>query len=452
MAVYDELLETVAGMDEEVWRHLTTPVGNSPAALDAYLESADRDAGAAWVALCGEAILYIRARRLSERAGSAAVPEAPEGVSPMAVERRRFEPPSSGVPDAEGVSDADILAGQACREDDLIKAQTVALYAAWRVENSDWFRQMRSRLLAGKTVGESSLLPLLASPGVRVLSLQEFEAIGIPTIDAYSGLEHDEPVPGHDGQRRWTISFDHYHVKASRVITPGTMSSIRSILPDDLLPNPASAEDLLYNQGSVLGQLLETSEYLTSCLLHCSLASALIFLLTGLVPVMPPVDAKWLHSLTNGGDYSYHLTGHPAASTFGPVWRPSHVSLTFPLWLSADVAEQAFRKVQREVLGAENRPFKPHYVRMFYFVLRERRRMGIAGSGTEAERRRIWTRWNEICQRTAADDWRQIDREVMAGNMPNPLRELDPSWAVESFTYFNTTCNRIEERVFPSFF
>lgn len=445
----EQLKATLIGMDDDVWGWLSSGNASSRSMLEVYLEHAGIDPSGAWAALCGEAVLHIRAKRQSaapEAVGESVAAELGQTVSII-------DPQREGEWWASRLPAADVLVRQACREEDLIKAQTVALYAAWRVEKSRWLQETRYRLLRGILIPVEKVTHFIDSPAIKLLTLVEIEKLGVQSSRAFSTLTREDGLDlGETGfqSRNFGFYFDDYGFDMTRRVDSASMISYRGPNDGELAETFKSIEDIPFLPGSLFDDLLTAADYLSSCLLRCGIEPALRFLLSGLAPASFPVDADWLPSLANGGDSSLQLSGKTSWSD--PVSKASHISLTFPLWLSADVAEQAFRQVQRAALGAENRPFKEQYVRMFYFVLCERRRRGIVGAGTEGERRQIWLGWNELCRQAGEDGHHRIQMGVEAPEMPNPLSELDPAWVIESFTYFNTTCGRLEERLFPSFF
>ncbi len=480
--VREQLGAALIGMDDDVWEELSSDTVSSRSTVEAYLAQVGTDPSGAWAALCGEAVLHIRAKRqsaTSDAAREGVEAELSEGFSPNG---------AKGFNDARslGLPDADVLVRQACRVEDLIKAQTIALYAAWRAENGWWLHETRDHLLGGMLISVQDVTRFIESPAIGIFTRSELEENGIQSSRSFSRLTRSEPVEPHD-PRAWKygIYFEDYGVEMVRRIDPKMVTSFRGPPEDDIGEISSPIEDVPFLPGSLFQDLLTAADYLSSCLLRCGIGPALVFLLSGSAPASFPADADWLPGIASGGDSSWQSFG--GTSWSGPSWKASHVSLTFPLWLSADVAEQAFRQVQKAILGAENRPFKEQYVRMFYFVLCERRR-GIVGAGTEGERRQIWSSWNALCKQAGESGRHRIHMGVEAPEMPDPLSGLDPAWAIESFTYlglslhstdfqgfsallhdigrykskrskrkrksyyFNSTCGRVEERLFPSFF
>jgi hypothetical protein len=294
-----------------------------------------------------------------------------------------------------------------------------------------WFRE---ELLEGKTLVPDQAVELIASYAARFFPIEWFEEWGIPIIGHSSeivgeyedrlrgdGIEHSVTIrvtpPGVIKRVRYappdSPAQDEHDIRThcellhgevilpyrieipnADMMVPGTedheaqdTSTTRQRLGPMLLKFETSTRPWFVWPGSVVDNLYAISEQLADEFRWprrdtrvrgfgrwWRKEAAAEFVLTGVAPIMRPVDAELRLKRSRYAD---------------PQWR---INLSVSPWMSAEEVERAYKRMQRECRGGKNTLPSPKTLRVACFVWEQEKRNGY--------KRPTWPvlleRWNEV--------------------------------------------------------
>lgn len=304
---------------------------------------------------------------------------------------------------------------------DRTKAMTGAMSALFALIGDQFpeVKEFREKILPGRFLAADEAYALIASRAARIFDLRLFEKWNIPVVG------HDWDLVEH------VTSSDRggvYMRATVRVDPPGITRTVRyvdaynSLIEEDVADTRSVAHsgaviplitglpidkrgrhtypDWLW-PGSVVDNLYDLSVELASAF-DWPLASAgnlwgtrprsesaAWFILTGEVPQVRPLEARWE---TKQG--SIHLN---------PQWR---IRLTIPPWLPEEEVLRAFRSLRRQRPAGHQLPSEDRTLEVARFVFERERVEGDRGRAT-------WTKW-----------WRQWNEKHPghAFNTPNSFR------------------------------
>jgi hypothetical protein len=236
------------------------------------------------------------------------------------------------------------------------RAEVFSRYLASHANGLRAVRQFRATYLGGNPLSPEQALAFCASPAVRFLAREDFEALKIPIRDHQAQLLDQEtgatPIEGsplverfHRGalQITWpggtyTGPFGRGHHTLGRKPIPGMVVHV---------PGEDGGEQRIYAWSqTVLYTLGKLSKQLARDYMWHE-AHAAFFVLTGDVPWVAPIEVSW-RSLgrtitTVDGQAAWPLS----------LLRP-RITIEVDAWMSVETVTQTYKAVQRHILQRDN--------------------------------------------------------------------------------------------------
>ncbi len=302
--------------------------------------------------------------------------------------------------------------GPLLNEYEQLRAQAFAERVAQVASAAPEARRFRQRACGGITLSSERAVTLLRSPATRIFTPDEFaqrdlspadhEVIGIVENQ---GIAVGDVADGNavDGEYllRCAARFQsaqpvlvlERQIKVAVKLPAASMGQVPPegipTLPSHTFPDgngtvqrvavwPGSVLDVLHTAGAALAE-----QY------HWSETEAIWFVLTGDAPIPPA-----LH-------YEVELLTRPYGR---------HAAIRFAVapWVSADTVLRAYRRLQREVLGGDNRPISTRNLALFRFVVAQQQ--SACGKITWRE---MLDRWNHAHPQWRDDDVRRFNRDYL---------------------------------------
>ncbi len=291
-------------------------------------------------------------------------------------------------------------AGPLLSEYEQLRAQAVTERVAQLAAAVPEVRRFRDRVCNGNTLSPEQATRLLRSPATRVFTPEQFAQRGLSPVDhEVIGIVENHGSADGDYWRRCAARFQSPQpaLVLERNLTIAAKlptSDTGQILPERIPPLasytfpagdgtgqrimawPESVLDIVHSTGVALIEHYPWPEL-----------DALWFVLTGIAPALPVVRQE------------VKLFDHPHG-------RHAAIELAVAPWVSADTVLRAYRRLQREVLGGDNRPISMRNLALFRFVVAEQQ----AADG-KATWREMLGRWNRAHPQWHYDDVRRFNRD-----------------------------------------
>lgn len=309
-------------------------------------------------------------------------------------------------------------------------AQAMSALFALLADQVPEVQEFREKVLGGTFLTHDEAHALIASHAVRLLSLEQFSAWGIPvtnhradTLDSAAHRGKFNPVdewtairvdpPGVTKRVRYAYSRNG-DLSTRCVVKDGNVVPTYTGLPierhgDHTYPSwlwPGSVIDELYELSEELADMFDWPRSALDTQGRPRNEAAAWFVLTGEVPEVHPVDVRW--SMTGGGKY------------LNPQWR---IQLTVPPWLPQEEVSQAYRLLRGEVSGGRELPKKTKSLEVARFVWEQERKNGYC----EPPPWRTWCElWNEEHTDHRFKDYRHFRTYFSRGDAA--VKELNFTW------------------------
>ena len=317
--------------------------------------------------------------------------------------------------------------------------EAIVLHQAAEAEGWEWVQQFRQALLGGSLVPVEEIDTYEWQPALWLLTTDELNALSAATPALRSELLEAECGLLPSGERRFVGRF---LPSGEQFVVSHADSSARPAIDTSRGFIAKTEQDYYKNAyfpGSALAEIREATSRLAKRL-DWGYEQALIFLLSGEVTEGEPAAYR-CHLRYHGPGGGRPVTAFDTASS-----NITSITLKVPIWLSAASVARIVRKIQRQALGAQNRPPTLQYLRLYYFVLTQRRLMCVCGNGTEKQREHIWQAWNLWCEDKEKAKTEYPETEVCSGQWSDLLCD----WQIGNFAYFNKACQRTQQNLEPA--
>lgn len=270
-------------------------------------------------------------------------------------------------------------------------------YLALHASRTPRVRRFRTRFLDGRPLSADQAFRLLTSPAAALLTIEAFEKREIPIVDHRSVVVERDEQQSPDGSLTTAITLrfnwkEGTHEETYRWRRGSVRRPPREVLT--FLDNQRRRHETPIRTHSVLDKLRELSGWLAR---HYGWEqdAAVWFVLTDeampRLPLRTGIDAHLRMSHTD-----------------------CEVTLSVEPWVPADSVMRAYRDLQRQLLGRENRPLSQRNLALFRFMIeqereRERRPHGKRERLTWA---RLLDRWNQAHPESAYGEERLFVRDI----------------------------------------
>ncbi len=286
---------------------------------------------------------------------------------------------------------------------ELARTQVLSDQVAQSVAVAPEVRHFRARVLHDSLLAPDGAAKLIKSLAARVFTVEQFARRGISPIEhqvmqaveQHGGEAGDywrqcavrfmPPDPVRVLERRFEIALKlREHDRSGRDTADGIPP-----LAELPYPGPAGEEQrIAVWPDSVLDELREVGARL-AYEYPWPMHEAIWFVLTGTAPTVPTVQHEVAPVSCGRGQYTA-------------------ITLTVAPWISADTVQRAYRSLQQEVLGGDNRPVTLRSLTLFRFV-RERRTRG----HRMAAWRELLQLWNQAYPQWQYEDVRRFNRDYL---------------------------------------
>jgi hypothetical protein len=245
------------------------------------------------------------------------------------------------------------------------RALATAEAIAEQAMHEDRVRQFREQYLGGSSLSVPDAQGLLHSPAAALLSPGELDELGIPIVGHESTMVDHQERPS-DGFVQVEVVLDiEWSGKRKQVKRTWHWRDdhVRRDLALVAVDATGQHREIEVWTRSVLDQLREVSEWLVTWY-GWEAGPAAWFVLSGTPPRPEPLEASISVQL-----FPSHTRGR--------------VTISVEPWVPADVVEQTYRTIQRDLLGRENRPLSVRNLMLLRTVLkveRDAERNGAGGS------------------------------------------------------------------------
>jgi hypothetical protein len=214
----------------------------------------------------------------------------------------------------------------ALRQYEARRASAYGELVAWAGTQMPSVQRVREQILGGCLLPLPDAIAWLQSPAVALFPRRALESRGIPLVGHTATLV--EQSPDEDGPPPILVQPGDVILKAVRRASSAYMTL-------EYAEEDGSVGVTSYVRFSVVDEIARAARALESAL-PWTQVQAVGFLLCGMVPVIQPLKVGYRHSL-------------------GPI---EHATITIRVepWVSAQTVEASYRRVQKELLGRENRP------------------------------------------------------------------------------------------------
>jgi hypothetical protein len=284
-------------------------------------------------------------------------------------------------------------------------------------------KKFRRRYLGGTPCSLAEARQLLTSTAAGTLSAGYFEKRGIPLLGhTATVLDRQQHINKGTAQLALNLRIDW---DGGTDLQPFSWEERFGFDRRDRVLSWMDEDEELHEvdvwPGTVLDWLRQVSERLARWYAW-EPAQAVWFVLTDEPPVRSPLEA------------SITIRSYPALNG-------SRVTLSVEPWMPADIVEQSFRAIQRDLLGKENRPLSARNLALFRFDLAQDREVERMPEGQRV--RLTWkermARWNQEhpteCyteERLFARDVNRARRAVLLHNYRLRLGDADEAEGTES--------------------
>jgi hypothetical protein len=272
-------------------------------------------------------------------------------------------------------------------------------YLASIASSRPYVRRFRNNILSGNLLEPTEAHRVFSSPATQVLPLQRFIELNIPLTNhrAWFGnchLAEDVATPG-----LFQLSVDvniewdgHSHTESCRCSVrnpadfPDKPQGLR-FWPDQKwqieVPNPEGGEGVIFVWlTSLLDELRQWSERLCSSF-PWQKSQAAWFLLTGETPLVRPLAIRVDPKYTN--EYSRTV-----------------ITIDADVWVSHRTLAQAFREVQREIIGDNHKNLSSRNLAVFRFVMQQKQKRMLPPW------RKLLEKWNSLYPKWKYEDVRHF--------------------------------------------
>ena len=227
-------------------------------------------------------------------------------------------------------------------------------------------RRYRERVMGTELLTPEQALTLIHSPAACVFSPRQFSRWGIPLVNHTAELKDTKQYRA-DGR----VGYDF----TVRVEPPGIERTIPQLLRElPFVDDSGYAESIMVGEKSVLGELAELADKLSTDYPWEPDADIVHFVLTGAIPAVPPVRMYF----SRKGKMDVELS--PGS------FRHGTITLEVAPWISAKTVEAAYRDAKRQV--SRNRKYRrleEKSLKMIRFI---------AGYEEPPKGRRLLEAWN----------------------------------------------------------
>jgi hypothetical protein len=285
------------------------------------------------------------------------------------------------------------------------RALATAEAVADQAMSEDKVQQFRKRYLDGGPLSLPDAHRLLHSPAAALLSAGELGELGIPIVGHESTVRDYQERPN-EGFVRVEVSLEiEWSGKRQQVKRDWNWRDDDDRRHLDLAAIDATGPNLEIEVWplAVLDHLRVLSEWLAKWY-DWDVGQAAWFVLTSTPPRHEPLEAD-------------------VSVQFFPSHTRGRVTISVEPWVPADVVEQTYRSIQRDLLGRENRPLSVRNLMLLRAVLKAERDAERADTeGSHLSRAAVMQQWNaEHPEQHYQQRWRferDIDRARTAVLFP----------------------------------